>query len=108
MQVAPELHAKAMLLVNELEAAAAMLKVVEVAPTTIVLARLLEERLNCAEPVPVSVTPVPAFAASVLMVTLPLRLPVPTGENVTEIEHPWPTFKIVGVVTRLPQVFVSA
>jgi hypothetical protein len=85
LQVAPELQARAILPVNELGAAAAMLNVVEVEPMTTTFERLLAERENCGVPVPVSVTPAAPLAASDRTVRLPERLPLPLGVKVTEI-----------------------
>jgi len=63
LQLAPELHLRLMLPVNELGAEAAMLNVVEVVPTRMTFDRLLVERVNCGLPVPESPTLVVLFAA---------------------------------------------
>jgi hypothetical protein len=83
-QVAPDPQARLMLPVNVLGAEAAMLNAVEleVVPMSSTVDRVLADRAKTAMPIPESVSP-GLFIASDVIDTLPVRLPVAVGVNVT-------------------------
>ena len=105
VQVAPDPQPSATFPRKELGAEAATLNVAEVLPIRRTLERVLAESVNCAIPVPESVTAT-AFAALDRILRLPVRLPLPVGLKVIEMVQAWPTLRTSGVVGRFPHVFV--
>ena len=80
-----------------------MVNVVDVVPITTTEDRVLADREKAVFPVPLSVTVCGLPAALSVIVSVPVRAPLPTGlKAMLKLQLP-PTFRMLG---KLPQVFV--
>ena len=104
-QVAPPVHVRVMLPVNELGEEALITNVVDAVPIWRAAARLLAESEKTALPVPISVTLCWLPAALLVTDSVPVRLPLAVGVNVMLTAQPSPTFSTLG---KEPQLLVSA
>jgi hypothetical protein len=91
---------------NVLGAAAEMVKVAVLEPMSTTLDRALEESVKVGVPVPDNASDVVPFTAFDRTWTLPVTLPVESGEKLTAMVQACPTFSTAGVVGKFPQVLV--